>query len=1732
MCFCVAMLIIITQPLYVFAAVWDGSAQQPYVNSDGAYVINTPEKLKWISNQVNSGNNDINAVVTADLQLNSAGSTTNKWVPIGTADNPFLGSFYGGNHKISGLYINKPDLDNQGLFGYIGSTVTTTVEFDTNGDPYEVYSYKPSEIRYVVLENVNIKGASYVGGVAGYSLGGIIKDCSVSGTVTGSNNVGGITGHNRKMAVAENCLNAATVNGNIRVGGITGYNFSDAEVQGCCNIGVVNAASYVGGLVGTSSGSAVGHSYNKGVVNATVNQAGGLIGYTVYGDILGNYTIGTVNCPGELTGIAFGNVVYSTNISKCYYDKDHAAIPDSFATPAEYMLMQDEMFVASLNVKRNIFVTDYFLTNNGYPILRWQLTSWTGDLSRPSVNSEGEYLIGNGSELAWFAALVNGTLSGFPANSGADARLTKDILLNPDLFDETSNIWTPIGAPGTPYTGNFNGMSHRVRGIYISDETLYYAGLFGYVDQGGAISNIYTENSSINAGRYVAVLAGYNGGTITNCHNAADVEAKYYAGGIVGENYGTIFGCSNKGYINSNNYAGGIVGTNYSITENCCNTGYIYGTSRSGGIAGACFATIKNVYNKAGISGGNYVGGIVGELVGGTINAAYSYGPVRAIGLYTAAAIGYLSNSTASYCYYNSEISVASDNNAIGLTTAQMSASTSITAFIGFSGTSWVKRSSDMFFNYCPEIYVFYHSDDAAVREASKQSVKVLKPEYVIMDEVDGEINTYYTTLSSAANHIGGGEGTMVIIGDCSVPETIWIEGDVTITGDGVEHTIINTMGTSENMFYISGTLNIDAANNSTDDTPLLMFDGGRYNNLTGIAAFMIGADATMNLYQGAKITNVKTNQNGGAIFNNGGKFNMYGGIISNNITSKDGGAIYNNNGDIKISEGFICDNTADGNGGGIYFTGIDAEIEIEGVTISGNHTSLGSGGAIYNQNSTVYFKGGSVTDNDAYLLGGGLYNTGTFDMSGGTFGGNTASNDKGSAIYENGSFNMSADAYIEPDNNIYLTSGKTVVNTGKLLRSGVAAHLYPQNFAVGTKVLSGEFTALNYANFVADPQNGVTLHINTSGNLIDRESTNVCTLSAFGSGTVPYTSVKEAIEAVGSDTGIITMIDDDIIEGTINVPGHIQIVGDGVASRRLTRYHTCVGDMFTVQPGGSLDFGFVDTEDDSALIIDGSYSLSGLIGGAVVNNSGSFTLSDGATISNNRSFGNGGAVNNSGKTTIYGGKIIGCHAALGGAVYSSGGTESEPGLQIREGELCGNKASASGGAVAVVGGTYEFSGGIISENEAQNGGGIYIGDDSDGTLFDLSESYEEGILVLYTPRLDENGEIKLDEDHNMIFDTSEHLIMLDTLTRMSVSENTAAQTGGGIFVSNGKIDISGGNIAENSAKHGGGIAVGGTGEASFSAYSSYTLAHSYTLFYDEYGMPSDFEYIYSDSLTECSVSGNSAELDGGGIYIGELSTVDYTVCIVSVNTADVGSGIYLAGALTMNQDSFVAENNEIYLSGESVVNIGGAYSGSGGIIACLMIQDPYIGRTILTGVDVSDVNERFTVANSEFFYIADSGTLNTNMIVPQEDPSHNMTIDRENNILTGIPSDRSAESVIGGLVNNASDIVLLDANGTEIPHDYDGKVTTDCVIVLKENGVVVDSVVISVIGDVTRDGEYDGEDANIVSYVVAGLVAPQNLTAAQYRAADANNDGVVNHNDVLFLEQCGLLKAQASQIS
>lgn len=93
------------------------------------------------------------------------------WNPIGTSSTPFTGTYDGNGHVIRGLQITSTK-DYQGLFGYASGAT----------------------IQNVILEDAAIGGANYVGGVCGYAIGTTVKDCKVSGSVSGSNTVGGIVG--------------------------------------------------------------------------------------------------------------------------------------------------------------------------------------------------------------------------------------------------------------------------------------------------------------------------------------------------------------------------------------------------------------------------------------------------------------------------------------------------------------------------------------------------------------------------------------------------------------------------------------------------------------------------------------------------------------------------------------------------------------------------------------------------------------------------------------------------------------------------------------------------------------------------------------------------------------------------------------------------------------------------------------------------------------------------------------------------------------------------------------------------------------------------------------------------------------------------------------------------------------------------------------------------------------------------------------------------------------------------------------------------------------------------------------------------------------------------------------------------------------------------------------------------------------------------------------------------
>ena len=76
---------------------------------------------------------------------------------------------------------------------------------------------------------------------------------------------------------------------------------------------------------------------------------------------------------------------------------------------------------------------------------------WDGTATTEPKKVDDVYQIGTGAELAWFAGLVNGTLTdGTTQNQSASAVLTNDI-------DLGSKEWTPIGNSTTPFEGCFVG---------------------------------------------------------------------------------------------------------------------------------------------------------------------------------------------------------------------------------------------------------------------------------------------------------------------------------------------------------------------------------------------------------------------------------------------------------------------------------------------------------------------------------------------------------------------------------------------------------------------------------------------------------------------------------------------------------------------------------------------------------------------------------------------------------------------------------------------------------------------------------------------------------------------------------------------------------------------------------------------------------------------------------------------------------------------------------------------------------------------------------------------------------------------------------------------------------------------------------------------------------------------------------------------------------------------------
>ena len=246
--------------------------------SGGRIQINTYAELALINANETLLAYSYSQVSDIDLlgseDITAAGLERQNWVPIGVDYmNCFAGSYDGAGKEISNLYITgRPDYT--GLFGSNSGT----------------------------LSNIHI----------------------VSGSVSGTDNVGGVCGLNFRGTIT-GCRNAAQVSGALHVGGVCGFSNSYCTISDCHNSGQVSGTgNFVGGVCGNNSASVISNCTNSGQVSATgYNNVGGIAGGNTNGSILTScHNTGSVKGKESVAGVCG----YNNNTGKVTGSRNDGAV--------------------------------------------------------------------------------------------------------------------------------------------------------------------------------------------------------------------------------------------------------------------------------------------------------------------------------------------------------------------------------------------------------------------------------------------------------------------------------------------------------------------------------------------------------------------------------------------------------------------------------------------------------------------------------------------------------------------------------------------------------------------------------------------------------------------------------------------------------------------------------------------------------------------------------------------------------------------------------------------------------------------------------------------------------------------------------------------------------------------------------------------------------------------------------------------------------------------------------------------------------------------------------------------------------------------------------------------------------------------------------------------------------------------------------------------------------------
>ena len=550
--------------------------------------------------------------------------------------------------------------------------------------------YKPTDV--VILVGVNLS----------------ISDCSYSGKLQGTYNVGGISGYQREGSINRCISNSASIKGTECTGGIIGKNVN-VTVQNSFALSRTISASNLDCL-GRISGSANANNANNMALVTTKVFSNGVLQSITDDDAKQGQSIGASILKLKATYVAKGwdmekvwNILETESYPYMAYQTAPPVVASKLVSGATtitgsslkggkvYMIYKDQAPVETIcNGNTWSFTTEPLQA--GATI---QFYAEADDLVPSYLTIATVDYKGSGTEADPYLVYTAEDLQG--AYKKGYFKLMNDIDLTSWIKENSpTKGWLPIGQ-NTGDASNFNGDGHKITGLW-TNTTDDNVGLFSNFSS-GTIKNLTVEvakDKKVKGGNYTGIIIGRNmNGTLLNCTAKGDVEGTLNVGGVIGgSEKNTLNNLTFEGNVTSatdNAHVGGAIGfdkastitsvhaySTLNVTGEQAKVGGVVGSIEEstltkshaqchihvtganamvGGVAGYSAAQIALSYSTGEVSAegaDSYVGGVVGYAKD-AINNCYSAAKLTGT-LYTGGICAY-SFSTINNCYARDDIS-------------------------------------------------------------------------------------------------------------------------------------------------------------------------------------------------------------------------------------------------------------------------------------------------------------------------------------------------------------------------------------------------------------------------------------------------------------------------------------------------------------------------------------------------------------------------------------------------------------------------------------------------------------------------------------------------------------------------------------------------------------------------------------------------------------------------------------------------------------------------------------------------------------------------------------------------------------------------------------------------------------------------------------------------------------------------------------------------------------------